>query len=131
MKERKSHLYLIPNEKNRIGGDFYNIYISRGEKLDLSRFYQPGSTIAEVETQMKKIDPTFKKIGGIILNQGEMIDSTFTFIPKNATKELEEYQLLKEYIDLSIEQGEVLKKQMKELEKTQAKIKRLQKKSSR
>ncbi len=129
MKERKSHLYLIPNEKNRIGGDFYNIYISRGEKLDLSSFYKPGSTISEVENQMQKIDPTFKKIGGIILNQGEMIDSTFTFIPKNASKELEEYQLLKEYIELSIEQGEALKKQFKEFEKTQAKIKRLQKKS--
>ncbi len=129
MKEKKSHLYLIPNEKNRIGGDFYNIYISRGEKLDLSSFYEPGSTISEVEMKMKAIDPTFKKIGGIILNQGEMIDSTFTFIPKNARKEMEEYELLKEYIELSLEQGEILKKQFRELEKTQAKIKRLQKKS--
>lgn len=60
------NLYLVPNNKNKTGGDFYNIYHNTGEKLNL----------LDIDNIT---DPTLKCIGGIILQRGQTIDNVTTY----------------------------------------------------
>ncbi len=131
MNKEAVNIYIVPNEKNKSGGKFYNIYLNRKEKIDLKEFYH--GSLEEMERNIKKKDPTFKKTGGLILRRKETIESFSSYILNEDgvlldPKEQQDYSELKTYLEISLEQGEALEEQMKEFSSTQKKIKSLKRK---
>ena len=62
--EREVNIYYIP-EFRKTGGKFYTICTNYGERLDLA-----GINSFE---EAKKLDPTIKKSGGLILKKTDII----------------------------------------------------------
>ncbi len=87
------NVYFIPNEKSPIeGGKFFNVYINRVDNLnlddllpeDLSKIASPKMGIDSVEWYVQEhFDPTFKLVGGIILNKDETIGNVNVFRPND------------------------------------------------
>lgn len=86
------NVYFVPNSKSPVeGGRFYNCYINRVGKLDLSEILplnldeivSPDTDIDEVEKIVQKVDPTFKTAGAIILNKDETIGDVSIFKPND------------------------------------------------
>ena len=86
------NVYFVPNYKNKIpSGRFYNCYINRVDKLDLSQILplnlqeivSDGTDIDQVEQIVQEEDPTFKLAGGIILNKDEDIGDISIFKPND------------------------------------------------
>lgn len=86
------NVYFVPNSKSPSeGGRFYNCYINRVGQLDLSKILplnldeivKPDTDIDEVEEMVKKVDPTFKAAGAIILNKDETIGDVSIFRPND------------------------------------------------
>ena len=86
------NVYFVPNSKSpEEGGRFYNCYINRVGKLDLStilplnldEIVSPDTDIDEVEEIVQKVDPTFKTAGAIILNRDETIGDVSIFRPND------------------------------------------------
>lgn len=86
------NVYFVPNSKSPSeGGRFYNCYINRVGQLDLSKILplnlddivSPDTDIDEVEEIVKKVDPTFKAAGAIILNKDETIGDVSIFRPND------------------------------------------------
>lgn len=73
--DKNVNIYLLRNDKNKIGGKFINIYTSRSDEVyDLDKMLPKSLPIDDVELVMQeKYDPTFKIGGGIILYKDETI----------------------------------------------------------
>lgn len=70
------HVYFYENSKAPSeGGKFYNVYISRNERLDLRKIVPSGMDIDSVEWYVRQVDKSFKTVGGIILFRDEKISS--------------------------------------------------------
>ena len=126
MEENKVNLYFIPNTKNKSGGQFYNLYVNRGEKLDLKPFLDTiGDEIDKLKDEVVKKDKTFKSTGGMILKKDDEFQSVEVYSPNqegiNISPENQNiYRTLLELINLS-------KIQAQDLIETQQKIKKLTK----
>lgn len=83
MEARDVNIYFVPNDKNKIGGRFYNVYLNREERLDLAPFLNSVVDLDELETKVKEEDDTFKVAGGIILKKDESIGSATIYTPDN------------------------------------------------
>ena len=120
------NMYFVQNNKNPNGGRFYNIYVNQGEKLDLSKF--DTSDIDQFYYDVVKVDPTFKKAGGLILGGVKKINSVSMYsIDKGGvnitTEEEEAYNEWLKIEEKSNELYEQLTKLQKEKNELSAKIK--------
>lgn len=78
------NIYFIENNTSKLakegkGGQFYNVYRSVGPTLEISDFMDVTNDLFEIEEAAKKVDPTFKRVGGIILARNEKISSLSIF----------------------------------------------------
>lgn len=84
-KEKKAvNIYLLKNDytkdgKPRKGGQFYNVYKAEGDLGDVTDLSALTDDIFELEEQFKNIDPSFKRIGGIILTKNDHIKNVSMF----------------------------------------------------
>jgi hypothetical protein len=83
-KEKLVNIYLIKNNytsdgKPRKGGDFYNVYTSEGNIGDINDYTSLTDDLYELEETLKKVDPTFKRSGGIILKKNMRIKNVSMF----------------------------------------------------
>lgn len=83
MEAKKVNIYFVPNDKNKKGGRFYNVYVNRNERLDLSSFLNSLLDIDELDDAVQKEDKTFKKTGGIIIKSDEEIESATVYTSNN------------------------------------------------
>lgn len=109
----KVNLYFVPNTKNETGGQFYNLYINRGERLDLTPFLEEVDDIGDLAKKVKKEDKTFKSTGGMILKRDDEFQSVDVYSPDeegiNITpEEQSNYKILVELVRLSNWQAEQL-----------------------
>ena len=89
-KKHPVNIYFVENKKSPInGGRFYNVYISRRERLDLDVIIPEDMDVDVIEAFIQeKYDPTFKLAGGIILMRDETIGSVSVFKPSNGKVEV-------------------------------------------
>lgn len=128
--EENINIYFIKNTKNEMGGNFYNVYKSSDEKLDLKPIIDKCNDIDIIELKIKTIDPTFKKIGGIIIRKNETIGSTSIYTPDNGEVKLdrEEQDEYTKWLELDNLSSELYNKRKKELEKFMKSQKKIDKK---
>lgn len=82
MDDNKVNLYFVPNTKNETGGQFYNLYVNRGERLDLKPFLaRIGDQIDSLTDEVTKEDETFKGAGGMILKRDDEFQSVDVYSP--------------------------------------------------
>lgn len=120
------NIYFVENNKNPRGGRFYNIYVNIGDKLDLSKF--DISDIDKFYDDVKEVDPTIKKAGGLVLGGVKKISSvTMYSIDKGgvniSTEEEEAYNEWLELDEKSNELYEQLQKLQEEKNELSQKIK--------
>ena len=124
MDSQKVNIYFVPNDKNKTGGRFYNVYLNRKEKLDLKPFLD-NTNIDELEEKIG--DATFKKAGGIILRRNDSIVSATVYTQSSGTielnhEQLDAYQRLLELEKLSDELYKTRKKEMEEFIRRQQEL---------
>lgn len=78
------NVYFLENNTSKLakqgkGGQFYNAYRNSGEVLNIEDFIGVNNDLFEIEKAAFDVDPTFKKIGGIILARNEKISSLSIF----------------------------------------------------
>ncbi len=67
------NMYFVLNTKNPMGGNFYNIYVNEGEKIDLTKY--DNTDIDKFYELVKQDDDSFKKAGGLIIGKLKTIGS--------------------------------------------------------
>ena len=104
------NMYFVINKKNPNGGNFYNIYVNEGEKLDLSKFNTLD--IDQFYLDVKKIDPTFKKAGGLIIGKLNTIGSLtmYTLDKGGINLSLEEEKAYDNWLELDRKSNELYDK---------------------
>lgn len=118
MEARNVNIYFVPNNKNKIGGRFYNVYINRNEKLDLGPFLNSIIEIDELEEKVQEQDSTFKTTGGIILKKDEEIKSATVYTENNGDINIsyEQQDAYDRWIQLDKLSNELYSQRKKELE---------------
>lgn len=103
------NIYFIENNKNSIGGKFYNVYLNNGDRIDLNYYISKVKNIDELEELVKVDDKTFKKTGGIILRRCETIGSAtlYTEDKGGVNISLEQQVAYKKWMDLDKESNEL------------------------
>lgn len=118
----KVHVYFVPNMKNPKGGQFYNLYINRGEKLDLDPFVKSvKGNVDKLVSKVNEEDESFKGVGGMILKQGDEFQSATAYSPNdgsvNLTPEQQDtYNQLLTLVELSSQQAQQLMETQKQIE---------------
>ena len=120
------NMYFVQNNKNPNGGRFYNIYVNEGEKLDLTKF--DTTDIDKFYSDVREVDSTFKKAGGLIIGGIKKINSVSMYSEDkggvNISTEVEE--AYNEWLDLDEKSNELyeqLTKIQKEKNQLSEKIK--------
>lgn len=118
MEARNVNIYFVPNNKNKVGGKFYNVYLNREEQLDLTSFLNSIVDISELEDKVKEHDDTFKIAGGIIIKQDESIGSATIYKPDNGDINLntEQQDAYERWIALDKTSNELYEKRKKDME---------------
>lgn len=118
MEAKNVNIYFVPNNKNKIGGRFYNVYLNREEKLDLAPFLDSVVDIQELEPTVQKEDETFKAAGGIIIKQNETIGSATVYAPDNGEIKLnsEEEMTYAKWLELENLSNALYEQRKKEME---------------
>ncbi len=83
MEAKKVNIYFVPNDKNKKGGRFYNVYVNQSERLDLSPFLNSIVDIDDLDDKVREEDESFKKTGGIIIKSNEEIESATVYSSSN------------------------------------------------
>ena len=109
MEENKVNLYFVPNTKNETGGQFYNLYVNRGERLDLRPFL---ASIGD-DIEVSKEDESFKGTGGMILKRDDEFQSVDVYSPNKeginiSPEQQTTYNQLLELVTLSNQQAQAL-----------------------
>ena len=101
------NMYFVLNTKNPNGGQFYNIYVNEGKKIDLSKF--DTSDIDKFYLDVKKIDDTFKKAGGLIIGRTKKIGSLtmYTLDKGGMNLSLEEEKAYLDWLELDRKSNEL------------------------
>ncbi len=114
MEENKVNLYFVPNTKNETGGQFYNLYVNRGERLDLRPFLASiGDDIDKLADEVSKEDESFKGTGGMILKRDDEFQSVDVYSPNKeginiSPEQQTTYNQLLELVTLSNQQAQAL-----------------------
>lgn len=114
MEENKVNLYFVPNTKNETGGQFYNLYVNRGERLDLAPFLASiGDDIDKLTDEVSKEDKSFKGTGGMILKRDDEFQSVDVYSPNKeginiSPEQQTTYNQLLELVTLSNQQAQAL-----------------------
>ena len=110
------NMYFVINKKNPNGGNFYNIYVNEGEKLDLSKY--DTSDIDLFYERVKLDDPTFKKAGGLIIGKLKTIGSLTMYTKDNGgvNISMEEQDAYNEWLELDRKSNE-LYEQLSQIQK--------------
>ena len=110
------NMYFVINKKNPNGGNFYNIYVNEGEKLDLSKY--DTTDIDKFYEEVKLDDPTFKKAGGLIIGKLKTIGSLTMYTKDNGgvNISMEEQDAYNEWLELDRKSNE-LYEQLSEIQK--------------
>ena len=114
MEENKVNLYFVPNTKNKTGGQFYNLYVNRGERLDLRPFLASiGDDIDKLTDEVSKEDESFKGTGGMILKRDDEFQSVDVYSPNKeginiSPEQQTTYNQLLELVTLSNQQAQAL-----------------------
>jgi len=118
MEAKNVNIYFVPNNKNKIGGRFYNVYLNREERLDLAPFLDSVVDIQELEPTVQKEDETFKAAGGIIIKQNETIGSATVYAPDNGEIKLnsEEEMTYAKWLELENLSNALYEQRKKEME---------------
>ena len=122
MEENKVNLYFVPNTKNETGGQFYNLYINRGERLDLKPFLSDlDDDISDLVKVVKKEDKSFRTAGGMILKKDDEFQSVNVYSQAeegiNISPEAQSnYKILVELVKLSNWQAEQLIETQKKIQ---------------
>lgn len=69
MEAKNVDIYFIPNNKNKVYGKFYNVYLNKNEQLDLAPFLNSLVDMSEFEDKIKEQYETSKTTGDTIINQ--------------------------------------------------------------
>lgn len=103
------NIYFVLNKKNQIGGKFYNVYLNRGDKIDLNKYLSEIKDLDKIEELVKLDDESFKKTGGIILKRCETIGSTtlYTEDRGGVNISLEQQAVYEKWMDLDKESNEL------------------------
>ena len=122
MNNQDVNIYFVPNNKNKTGGKFYNVYLNREEKLDLKPVLDNITNIDELEEKIGAA--TFKKAGGIILRRNDSIVSATVYTQSSGSIELnheqqDAYQRWLQLDKISNEIYETRKKEMEEFTRRQ------------
>ena len=126
--DNKVNVYFVPNMKNPIGGQFYNLYVNRGEQLDLKPFLEiVKGDVDKLIPKVREEDASFKGAGGMILKQGDEFQSASVYSPNeggiNLTPEQQEtYNRLLTLVELSSQQAEQLMETQKQIEELTGKL---------
>lgn len=125
------NMYFVLNTKNPNGGNFYNIYVNQGEKLDLSIY--DTTDIDKFYEEVRKDDETFKKTGGLIIGKGKTIGSLTTYILDKGGVNItvDEEKAYIDWLELDKKSNEIYENLVKIQEQKQQlsnKIKKLRKK---
>lgn len=121
MEENKVNLYFVPNTKNETGGQFYNLYINRGERLDLKPFLSSIDDISKLAKKVRKEDKTFKSAGGMILKRDDEFQSVEVYSPDEeginiSPEKQNDYKILLGLVKLSNWQAEQLIETQKKIQ---------------
>lgn len=113
------NIYLMQNMKNKHGGNFYNVYLSKKRDLKI----EECESIEEFEDNLKLQDEDVKKSGGIIVGKDEYINSAIIY----SNTEEEERTLALNDIDAEIlrlyyEKDRLFKKYLKKVVELDARI---------
>ncbi len=110
------NMYFVINKKNPNGGNFYNIYVNEGEKLDLSKY--DTTDIDKFYEEVKLDDPTFKKAGGLIIGKLKTIGSLTMYTKDNGgvNISMEEQDAYNEWLELDKKSNE-LYEQLSQIQK--------------
>lgn len=114
MEKNKVNLYFVPNPKNERGGQFYNLYVNRGERLDLRPFLESvGKDVDKLTDTVKKEDETFKPAGGMILKRDDEFESVDVYSPNQeginiSPEQQTTYTTLLDLVKMSNEQAQAL-----------------------
>lgn len=116
MNNQDVNIYFVPNNKNKTGGKFYNVYLNREERLDLKPFLDNTTYIDELEEKIG--DATFKKAGGIILRRNDSIVSATVYTQSSGNIELnhEQQDAYQRWLQLDKISDEIYKTRKKEME---------------
>jgi hypothetical protein len=92
--EKAINVYFIENNssekaKKGQGGQFYNVYRNMGDVLAVEDFISVSDDLVEIETSLKHVDDTFKRIGGVITARNEKISSLSIFEIKDGEVSLQ------------------------------------------
>ena len=126
--DNKVNVYFVPNMKNPIGGQFYNLYVNRGEQLDLKPFLESvKGDVDKLIPQVREEDASFKGAGGMILRQGDEFQSASVYSPneggiKLTPEQQETYNRLLTLVELSSQQAEQLMETQKQIEELTGKL---------
>lgn len=93
VKDNEAHMYFVPSMPKNSGGKFYVSYMSKMEKLNLNKIVSEetgmdddviySELVDALEDIIRyKYDPTFRRIGGLILKKNETIGSVTFFEPR-------------------------------------------------
>lgn len=91
MEARDVTIYFVPNNKNKIGGRFYNIYLNKEEKLDLALFLNNVADLDEFDKNVKEKYDRFKIIGGINLKKDGNVKEYDVILTFNNPKNNKDY----------------------------------------
>ena len=116
MNNQDVNIYFVPNDKNKTGGKFYNVYLNREERLDLKPFLDNTTYIDELEEKIG--DASFKKAGGIILRRNDSIVSATVYTQSSGNIELnhEQQDAYQRWLQLDKISDEIYKTRKKEME---------------
>ena len=135
-----SHTYVVlqnnytvtkDGEVKQIGGDWYNIFTSKGEiRIPgdvIKKLVRRGCTPQAIEVEGKKYNDTFKLSGGLILERGTPFGDTTVYIEDigdGREFDTEDETLVEEFNDLT----KSFEEQLSNINDTQEKLRSVSKK---